>query len=604
MAMSTQAPQPATGYTLTIAGTLARWHVTSDSSWIKLSATSGTGPGTVTVTADSSAQRHGSFTGSVTVTDDHSGTSQSVQATLSARSPKLVVSPTSATFSVDTTTTASALSEMVLVTDELNGAAASEAASWTLQSLSAPWLQWTPSSGSSSPSANSTLSLVTSELVKLAPGPYTATVTLGYQTADGTSGTVSFPVTLSYKLASVSFVGPYIGLANQPGWLYVRGAGFTAVPGSLTVSIGSTDVAGATPDSDTQVRVSYPALAAGTYPVSIKNQLGLVVTKAQLVVLTPPSLAYQAIGVSTTRQRLVYDAERTTLYGVNASGQAIEVYQLANGAWSAAAPFVLANLTDIALTPNGRSLIVLTQQEVNEMALPIGAGSVSQPRAPNPTSFCGQYLASLAMLNDGRAAVNSLLSGCSGFTPIYLYDVTSYSFVQGPYPSATAYDGLLGGAADGSKIFFGTKNVSPAQAIGVISALNDSFSSNNSVSYNLIAVTVSGDASRVILNSDVYDGSLNLLAHMPASASKVLLSRDSTRAYAYNETANGAELDIYDLTGALGIGAIYPLLKTVTLADLPNAETQNFAAIQMAETPDGKVVFVSGDKKIIVQPVN
>jgi len=61
-------------------------------------------------------------------------------------------------------------------------------------------------------------------------------------------------------------------------------------------------------------------------------------------------------------ERISYDAERNTLYGVNLPDQEIEIYPLSNGTWSAASPYVLPNLTDIALTPNGRSLIVLTKQ--------------------------------------------------------------------------------------------------------------------------------------------------------------------------------------------------------------------------------------------------
>lgn len=209
------------------------------------------------------------------------------------------------------------------------------------------------------------------------------------------------------------------------------------------------------------------------------------------------------------------------------------------------------------------------------------------------------------MANDGRAFVVSDLMGCSGFTPSYLYDVTSYSLTQNVYFTGWLYDGTAGGAADGSKIFAGTQAVSPAQTVITFNALDDSVTANSNVSYNLTDVTVSGNASRVILNSfDVYSGSMTLLGHLPSTAGRVLASRDSSRAYVYRDDGGTPRLDIYNLNGALGAGAIYPLLKTVSLTDSPNASSQTYDSISMAETPDGNTVFVSGDSKIVVQPVN
>jgi hypothetical protein len=116
---------------------------------------------------------------------------------------------------------------------------------------------------------------------------------------------------------------------------------------------------------------------------------------------------------------------------------------------------------------------------------------------------------------------------------------------------------------------------------------------------------VSGNASRVILQGvDVYSGSMTLLGHLPSTAGLALASRNSSRVYVYRDDGNAPRLDIYDLTGPLGPGAIYPLLKTVNLTDSPNSGSQNYLAISMAETPDGNAVFVSGDSKIVVQPVN
>ena len=58
------------------------------------------------------------------------------------------------------------------------------------------------------------------------------------------------------------------------------------------------------------------------------------------------------------------------------------------------------------------------------------------------------------------------------------------------------------------------------------------------------------------------------------------------------------------MNGALQTGAPYPLLKTVTLADAANASPGEYGIITMAATPDGNPVFISGDAKVLVVPVD
>jgi hypothetical protein len=93
---------------------------------------------------------------------------------------------------------------------------------------------------------------------------------------------------------------------------------------------------------------------------------------------------------------------------------------------------------------------------------------------------------------------------------------------------------------------------------------------------------------------------------LPATAGTTLASRDSTRAYVYSDdpAGGGPRLAVYNLNGALQTLALYPLLKTVTLADAANASPGEYSIITMAETPDGNTVFISGNAKLLVVPVN
>jgi hypothetical protein len=243
---------------------------------------------------------------------------------------------------------------------------------------------------------------------------------------------------------------------------------------------------------------------------------------------------------------------------------------------------------------------------MNDISLTSGP-FIAQPRNTFSDTFCGGYMDSLSIGNDGKAFVITNLAGCSGYTSSYLYDIRSHELKQntGGF-DGSLYNGIVAGSADGSKLYAGSNGLSPAPEVKIVNTLDGSITNSN-VNFNLNAVTVSGNASRVILqNVDVYSGALSLTGHLPAGQGVVLASRDSSRAYVYRDdvVGGGPRLDIYNLNGTLQAGAIYPLLKTVTLTDAPNSTTGHYFAITMAETPDGNTVFVSGESRIVVQPVN
>lgn len=602
---STQPAQPSAGYALAVVGSQATWTASADQPWINVSPASGANAGTITVTANNSGLALGSFSGHVTVTDSNSMTTLSFPVTLVNRAPNLTVTPSSLKFTINSTSPVSALSQTVVVSDELNSAQASEAVTWTLQAGAATWLQWTPASGSSVPAVTATAALKSAQLQQLTPGQYTSTVTLSAVTAGGGTQTVTIPVVLNYQPAYVSYVAPYVGIANQAASLFVRGVNFAATGAPVTVAIGSTQVANITPDGDTQLRVNYPALAAGTYPVSVQNAAGLVASNATLVLVNAATLTYQAISAPSTRQRLIYDAERQVLYAVDQADQQIESFTMSGGVWTAGTPYILPNVVDIALSPNGRLMIALTQGSVYDIPL-TGAPFVAQVRAGEPGS--SEIFTNMAITNDGYAYIASEYEG-SGFTDTYLYGIANYSIVGNPYFIGYLYDGIVGASADGSRVYGGSNGVSPAQPISIFNSLDDTITdSPPAVAYNLSAVTVSSNASQVILqNTDVYSGALSLTGYLPSTVPGVALaSRDSSKAYVYRDDASGGgpRLDIYNLNGALQTGAVYPLLKSVSLADAPNTSAGLYNSISLVETPDGNTVFVSGNSKLLVVPVN
>ena len=395
----------------------------------------------------------------------------------------------------------------------------------------------------------------------------------------------------------VQFAAPYIGIAGRAGTLHIRGHSFAALGGPITLGIGDLRIGPVLPDNDTLVTVSYPALPAGRYPIRITDPPTIESTGVELVVVAPPAFTYQAIPAPGRRSRLVYDAERLAIYAVNPTDQDIEHFVYGNGTWSAHAPHVIPALTDIALAPNGRSLIALRRDSVNEISL-LDGQFTPVPHTGNPDPFCGGFFDKLAPADNGKFFVVFNLTDCSGITPSYQYDMLSFRLQE----ITELYNGTVGASGDGSRIYACTNGLFPPEAVQIFDSLSGT-SSTSDVELNLDAITVSGDASRVILEDTlVYDRSLMLTGNLPPHG-VALASRDSTRAFLYVEDAAGARLEIYDLDGPLLPGALYPLLTTVMLADSANGSGSGHPPVVMASSPDDAVVFISGDARLLVVPL-
>lgn len=140
--------------------------------------------------------------------------------------------------------------------------------------------------------------------------------------------------------------------------------------------------------------------------------------------------------------------------------------------------------------------------------------------------------------------------------------------------------------------------------MAIFSALTDTMTDSN-VDFGLTAVSVSGNASTVILqNTNVYSAALVLTGELPPGSGGVALaSRDSTKAFMYRDDGGSPRIEVYDLTLPLQSGGLYQLTNTINLPDSPDTAPGNYQDISLTQTPDSTTVFVSGDSKILVVPV-
>ncbi|MFL5455374.1 MAG: hypothetical protein ACJ78X_03125 [Myxococcales bacterium] len=588
-----QPADPAAGYVVTIRGDRARWRATAPP-WISLGQTAGSGPAALTVTGNPAALTAGAHQGTIEIFDDTSGRLESFSATITVRAPRPTVGAVSP-FAVDVDTSPAALIQQVIVADEIGGTSAAWAVRWSVEAVSGAWLRWSPVSGTSSAPAAVTLSVDPTTLAAMENGRHDATVVLSWSNAEA-SGQLTIPVVLDLCLPRADGVAPSLVTANQGGHVYVRGTGFACAPAAPTLLLGSAELA-KTIDTDTQIQANVPALPAGRYPLRFDNGLGIELGTAELVVLSPPTLAYQAITAPGNRGRLVYDPERSTVYAVNGLDQSIERYALSGSTWSALSPIIVPDVRDVDLAPGGGSLLVSASNSLGEIDLRAATPSVVE-RATNPDPFCGGFFADLAVANSGKVFVVFKFARCTGFTHSYFYDLRTHSLTQTTF----LFNGVAAASGDGSRIYLGSNGLSPEPEVFIFDALSDR-TTTGPLRANLSAISVSGDASRVILQgADVYSRALSLTGHV-ASGGGTLASRDSSRAFVYRDDGiAGPRIVVYDLNGALQAGALYPVAKTIALPDSPN--TAAGGLVQMASTPDDGAVFVSGNARILVVPVN
>lgn len=212
------APSTATFYLSADSG--ARWTAVSDQSWLTLARSSGNGPMDIEYAVAPAGLVVGFYTGKITVADNK-GHSQVFTVRVSVAPPRLAIVPTDLGFNISSDTSLAARTQMITVLDQLGGQVPARALSWSVSSINVPWLSMSPTSGSSVPPKQASVSVSAESLAALANGNYTGNISLRYVTADGSVQSLVVPVTLNLD-------SPLLSIAVTP-----------AVSGSAAIAQGS-----------------------------------------------------------------------------------------------------------------------------------------------------------------------------------------------------------------------------------------------------------------------------------------------------------------------------------------------------------------------------
>jgi hypothetical protein len=593
---SRQGASPATqDVTLTTQGSLPLNYTTSvtyggsTSGWLTVPA-NGTAPGTVTVGVNTTNLVQGTYTATVFV--NTAAQTVSIGITYIVAAPSLTFNPASTSFTITTASLPAALSQTVSV------GSTGAALLWSATS-SQSWVSVSPTSALSG--APVTLNIVSAELDTLDPGTHSATINFSYTPPGGSLTTAPLSVSLDLQIPKVTSVNPYVATSGTNLEVILRGLGFNNTANS-PVKFDSNSVSSYTVASDTELRVTHPLLTAGTYRVSIANQLanpGIVRSTADLVVVDAPAfpaatIAYPDVDTKTP-VNIVYDGERQALLvGVGlptpgAQNGRIYRYTFSGSAWSVTpATTAVSAFRDLALSLDGKKLIAISDAAVSQF----NASTLATGTSTNATLLPLRFLNGVVVANDDTAIVTTGING-SGFTEAF-----RYSIADGALTQITGIIGFSdagsGASADGSRGLFVQGGVSPAQPVFQYNASTGTVSATNLTSgFPFPRPVLDRRAASVLIGgTSVYDSSLVLLGTIP-TAFVVALSPDGKRAYGYS---NGTVLHAYDLVAPPVAGVFQEILPATTLLSDPGLGSK------MTVSPDGGNVFIAGDLGIVVVP--
>lgn len=477
----------------------------------------------------------------------------------------------------------------------------------------------------------------------LFPRSYSSTITLTACVDDETCQKGQLPgspqtVNVTYAVTSEvqgDFIGPRVIMAGSTGSLYLRGRNLSK---ATQVSFGSTAATAVNVDIDTEIRASYPALTAGTYPISING--GAIAFAASLVVVPAPSYSATQLTYPSTPQEIggvLYDAQRRAFYVAaryaNSQGNMLFKYQFSNGAWQAPVSVPVPALQDVALSADGSTVFALTDNSLVEF---------------NADSFArlGTYVPGDALIQAGTAYMQNVAVACDGYAIITTggtnpSNTLQYSSLQHAFFTINSAQGNAFSAPVDPQLYFGNAGVSsngafvaisqdPRTATWLPSFTNEPFmhfywavepqpyfgsptspytDKDRSQAPRSARVAVNSligqaDSIRIIVNGPatiVAGGDFASRGLLPDTTRAAAMKPDASRAYIFVAAtgSDSGELRSYDIGARLSSSTQSYAQVGGGVAMSPGAGT---GAVAMAITPDGGTLFVAGVAGVYVQP--
>lgn len=433
-------------------------------------------------------------------------------------------------------------------------------------------------------------------------------------------------ITVNYQVGSpvqIDTVMPSTVVSGRPGYVVLRGAGFNGATG---VGFGGTQASAISVVSDSEIRATYSALSAGTYPVTVHRGNATVaysatVTAVDPTVYAPTKLQYPPGLIGTIQT--IYDAQRkAVIVAVNSSNPAnnqVLRYAFVSGAWQPPTIVTMPNLRDMTMSPDNSKLLVATDStiaQVNPETLTV-IGTAAKPFASN------EYIKQLGATNDGNVIVSTGYQNGTGSTTVYLYSLKDASFSiprvhgYGSFATNSVYYSTTSISDDGAVAYY----LSPAANGGSlyrylpstgqwpttplpVRPYSGAFTSND------FAVSMDGQGSKFTFITQnvafsgydvgLFDANLTRRGTLPFTTAKSVMSHSGARVYTIdrtNTTPAVCTVRAFDTTTLAGSASSQP--NEITAGFPIGIECSSVALVAL----DDRSLFVPTNSGVQVVPV-
>jgi hypothetical protein len=473
---------------------------------------------------------------------------------------------------------------------------------WTAEPLVA-WLEVDPPAGTGPGSF--AMSVPVASVPSLASGWQQGRVAVRW--SDPVAGTMTEEVLLNLYvlLPSITSLQPRIGLAGAAEPVTVRREGTVADP---VISFGGTPAAAVSPQPNGTLLVTPPALAAGRWPVTVRNALGVDWRPVDLDLLAPVSRPGASIASAGRKSSVAFDDGTGMLHVANPGAGRVERYAEAAG-WTRAER-ALPGLKDAVLSPDGRQVVAVTTDGVLTLdaALDGPASTLSGSFASVERPLAWR----LAIAADGEGpVVTPDLAGCQGSPDCGIH------FVHLPYASfwlgfnGERMDGWRPAAPDDlSSVWLLRHGANVPEPLARYQPWTADFTFEAPVVFDGTALDLDRRGARVLLLDvdPAFAATVGRLADtatgllpgtLPPTTAAALLSQDGTRAVAFDGVSRTVR--IFDLAAPPG-GETDPFAEVGTPGGFaPPADPG--AEPVLALSVDERTLFLAGDDAVVICPL-
>jgi len=501
-------------------------------------------------------------------------------------------------FSLDNNSVSGDLSQVISISTNVPGNPSN--VTWTATE-STPWFTVSPSSGDTSTNNNLTITIDPAQLGSLANKDQAGQVINHQGQIVLTSGDPGYTlttvtVTLNLDLPFLKLVSPNVGQVNASREVIIRGEGFLGLT-TETVMFGGQPAVSQAVMSDSEIRATFPAQAAGSYDVTVSNALGVTRTAPKLNIVAAPAYASEAIATTGQKSRIIYDTVRAAIYVANTGNNTLDRY-VYNSAITTGSKWVASNLSvanvtalsDIGLSVDG-SYILMVDNSITGRHVEVDPATLA---IINNATFGGfNGIVKTAFTSGGEAILARRETQSNNQT-------TSLRVKQnaaGGLISPLLRNAAVGATRDGRRALLSSNDETPATDIyyydsGDYPDTNPATLTSTSIRLNANAISSDRVGTRWILNqTEVYDGTgFAYTGSLPVTTDASLLSHDGNTAYTMDSNGTLRKFDMTSVTAnqftEIGTG-------TSLVASPGNNPV-------MTLSHDGSLLFIVGDSNLVI----